>query len=159
ARRGFGDRLAALGDASVQVAQKSGKPDDVLYAQVMRGTMLLASTDLDEVETTAVEALGAADAMGAVTVAAAARWLASMVAMFREDVALARQRLGECLRFLSSFGTPTTPFFPAVTMCLPLVPIGSSMIPVFEESWLLGRRVGAVQGHAYALSTLADAHR
>ena len=32
-------------------------------------------------------------------------------------------------------------------------------MPVFEESWLLGRRVGAVQAQGYALSALADAHR
>jgi len=32
-------------------------------------------------------------------------------------------------------------------------------VPVFEESWLLGRRVGAVQGHAYALSALGYVHR
>jgi tetratricopeptide (TPR) repeat protein len=31
--------------------------------------------------------------------------------------------------------------------------------PVFEESWLLGRRVGAAQGRGYALSALANVHR
>jgi tetratricopeptide (TPR) repeat protein len=42
---------------------------------------------------------------------------------------------------------------------MPLVPIGDTTVPVFEESWLLGRRVGAVQGHAYALSAAGYAHR
>ncbi|NUR94196.1 MAG: tetratricopeptide repeat protein [Kribbellaceae bacterium] len=40
-----------------------------------------------------------------------------------------------------------------------LVPVDGRWIPVFEETFLLGRRVGAVQGTGYALSSLADAHR
>jgi tetratricopeptide (TPR) repeat protein len=51
------------------------------------------------------------------------------------------------------------PFFPAVTLSLPLIPVDGLSVPVFEESWLLGRRVGAQQGRGYTLSALADAHR
>jgi tetratricopeptide (TPR) repeat protein len=46
-----------------------------------------------------------------------------------------------------------------MTLSLPLAPVGESLVPVFEESWLLGRRVTAVQGKAYVMSALADAHR
>ena len=46
-----------------------------------------------------------------------------------------------------------------MTLCLPLAPVDGSMVPVFEETFLLGRRVGAVRGRGYALSALADAHR
>jgi tetratricopeptide (TPR) repeat protein len=46
-----------------------------------------------------------------------------------------------------------------VTLSLPLVPVDGLSVPVFEESWLLGRRVGAQQGRGYTLSALADAHR
>jgi predicted ATPase/DNA-binding SARP family transcriptional activator len=159
ARRGFGDRLPALGDASVQVAAESGDRVDVVYARVLRGTLLLNSVHLDGVEAAATEAVDEANAMGAAPVVAAARSLAAMVALFREDAALARQRFTDCLRDLRAIDETAAPFVPVVTMCLPLVPVGASIIPVFEESWLIGRRVGAVQGHAYMLSNLADAHR
>jgi tetratricopeptide (TPR) repeat protein len=42
---------------------------------------------------------------------------------------------------------------------MPLSPVDGALVPVFEESWLLGRRVGAVQGHAYVQSGLGYVHR
>ena len=77
----------------------------------------------------------------------------------REDVPVARQRFADCLNHLRLLDSSAVAFFPAVTLSLPLVPVGATLVPVFEESWLLGRRVGAVQGQGYALSALADAHR
>lgn len=159
ARSGLADRLPGLGDQGVAVAEQSGEPADVVSARVLRGTLLLGSGDLGEIEQTASEARTQADALGAAPVAAAAEGLAAMVALFREDVVPAQQRFAECLRRLSLIDTTATPFFPAVTMCLPLAPVGGSMVPVFEETFLLGRRVGAVQGRGYALSALADARR
>jgi predicted ATPase/DNA-binding SARP family transcriptional activator len=159
ARRGLGDRLPALGDAGVAVAEQFGDPADVVYARVLRGTLLLGSAELDEVERTASEALADAESLGAAPVAAAAGGLAGMAALFREDAAPAQQRFARCLEQLRVVGATTTPFFPAVTLSMPLAPVGESLVPVFEESWLLGRRVGAVQGHGYVMSALADAHR
>ncbi|HEU4947533.1 MAG TPA: BTAD domain-containing putative transcriptional regulator [Kribbella sp.] len=159
ARRGLSDRLPGLGDAGVAVAEQSGDPAEVAYARVLRDTLLMGGADLDEVERTASAALADAESLAAAPVAAAAHGLAAMAALFREDVALAEQRLAECLRRLSLVDATAVPFFPAVTLSLPLVPVNASLVPVFEESWLLGRRVGAVQGRGYILSALADAHR
>src|SRR5262249_14260049 len=39
------------------------------------------------------------------------------------------------------------------------VPVAGLAAPVFEESWLLGRRVRAGQGHAYVLSPVGYVHR
>jgi predicted ATPase len=158
-RRGLGDRLRGLGDAGVAVAELSGEPAGVVSARVMRGILLLAGTQLDEVERTAAVALADAESLGAASVAAAARSLAALVALFREDVTLARQRFTDCLHHLSQIEATAVPFFPAVTLSLPLVPVDGSLVPVFEESWLLGRRVGAQQGQGYTLSALADAYR
>jgi tetratricopeptide (TPR) repeat protein len=90
---------------------------------------------------------------------ATARWLAAMAALFREDHGLARERFADCLRTLGLVDPAAEPFLPVVTMCMPLAPVGDTTVPVFEESWLLGRRVGAVQGRAYALSAAGYAHR
>jgi tetratricopeptide (TPR) repeat protein len=159
ARRGLGDRLPGLAAAGVAAAEQSGDPAEVVYARVLRGTLLLSGADLDEVERTATAALDEADSLGAAPVACAARGLAAMAALFREDVPLARQRFADCLDHLSLLDATALPFFPAVTLSLPLIPVGAISVPVFEESWLLGRRVGAVQAQGYALSALADAHR
>jgi predicted ATPase/DNA-binding SARP family transcriptional activator len=159
ARSGLGDRLPSLADAGVAAAEHSGNRAEVVYARVMRGMLLLSGADLDEVERTATAALADADSLGAEPVACAARWLAAMAALFREDVPLARQRFADCLAHLSLLDSTAVAFFPAVTLSLPLIPVGATLVPVFEESWLLGRRVGAVQGQGYALSALADAHR
>jgi predicted ATPase/DNA-binding SARP family transcriptional activator len=158
-RRGRGDRLQGLADAGVAVAELSGDPAEVVYARVMRGILMLAGTQLDEVERTAAVALADAESLGAAPVAVAARGLAALAALFREDVALAQQRFADCLHHLGLIEATAVPFFPAVTMSMPLAPVNGSLVPVFEESWLLGRRVGAQQGRGYTLSALADAHR
>ncbi|WP_371406368.1 hypothetical protein OHA10_12565 [Kribbella sp. NBC_00662] len=159
ARSGLADRLPRLGDEAVAVAYQSGDQVDLVTTRVLRGTLLLGSGDLDEIEQTAVDSLAQADALGADPLAAAAQSLGAMTALFRENAELAQERFEECLRRLRQINPNTTRFFPAVTMCLPLVPIDGSWIPVFEETFLIGRRVGAVQGIGYALSGLADAHR
>ncbi|MEV5960971.1 BTAD domain-containing putative transcriptional regulator [Kribbella sp. NPDC051952] len=159
ARGGLSNRIPALGDQAISVADQSEDPADVVAARVLRGTLLLGSGDLDEISGTAADAFERANFLGATPVAAAAQGLAAMIALFREDVVPAQERFTECLRRLSLIDTTTVPFFPAVTICLPLVPVGELMVPVFEETFLLGRRVGAVQGRGYALSAFADAHR
>jgi predicted ATPase/DNA-binding SARP family transcriptional activator len=158
-RRGRGDRLTGLADAVVIVTGQYGDPADLVYARVIRGILLLSGPDLDEVEGTATAVLADAGLLGAMPVAAVARGLAAMAALFREDVALARRRFADCLRDLAMIDSAALPFFPAVTVSMPLIPVGGSLVPVFEESWLLGRRVGALQARGYALSALADAHR
>jgi predicted ATPase/DNA-binding SARP family transcriptional activator len=157
ARRGCSERLAGLGDAGVAAAEGSGGAVDVAYARLMRGTLMLGVGRLDDVERTTTAVL--AESAGAEPVAAAACWVAALAALFEEDVDLARERFTGCLHQLSLISPATAPFLPAVTLCVLLAPVGRSSVPVFEESWLLGRRVGAVQGHAYALSALGYAHR
>jgi predicted ATPase/DNA-binding SARP family transcriptional activator len=159
ARRGLSDRLPGLADAGVAAAEQSGTSVDATYARLMRGTLLLGLAELDDAERTATAALADAESLEAVPVAAAASWLSALAALFREDVTTAGQRFATCLRQLSAVEPMVAPFLPAVTFCMPLVPVDGLSVPVFEESWLLGRRVGAVQGHAYALSELGYVHR
>jgi len=153
-RLGVGKRLPELGNAGVADAERSGTAVDMARAWLMRGMLLVGTAEVDEAERIA---LTAPTPDGPLT--ATARWLAALAALFREDAALARERFAECLRELGRVDPTVEPFLPAITMCLPLAPIGDTTVPVFEESWLLGRRVGAVQGHAYALSAAGYAHR
>jgi tetratricopeptide (TPR) repeat protein len=157
ARRGCSEHLAGLGDAGVAAAEGSGGAEDVAYARLMRGTLLLGVGRLDEVERTTTAVL--AESAGDGPVAAAGCWVAALAALFQEDVGLARERVTGVLHRLSRVSPAAAPFLPAVTMCVLLATVGGWSVPVFEESWLLGRRVGAVQGHAYALSALGYVHR
>jgi predicted ATPase/DNA-binding SARP family transcriptional activator len=159
ARRGLGDRLPGLADESVAVTKQSGDPVAIVFARVLRGTLMLGGADLQEVERTANAALADAGRLRAAPVAAAARGLGAMVATFREDVAVAERRFDDCLLDLSSIDGTGEPFFPAVTLCMPLVPVDETLVPVFEESWLLGRRAAARQAEGYALSGLANVCR
>jgi predicted ATPase/DNA-binding SARP family transcriptional activator len=142
ARKGLGARLRPLADAAVADDAESEE------ARLMRGFLLLGVSDLDEVEQVTQNSDHAT-----------ARWLAALTALFREDVPAARERFVAFLRELEVTDPDELPRLPVVTLCVPLVPLGAGTVPIFEESWLLGRRVGAVQGHAYAWSALAYAHR
>lgn len=153
-RLGIGRRLPELGNAGVADAERSGTAVDVARAWLMRGVLLVGVAEVDEAERIALTAPTPDRPL-----TATARWLAALAALFREDAGLARERFADCLRALERVDPAAEPFLPAVTMCLPLSPIGDTTVPVFEESWLLGRRVGAVQGHAYALSAAGYAHR
>jgi predicted ATPase/DNA-binding SARP family transcriptional activator len=153
-RLGIGRRLSELGDAGVADAERSGTAADVARAWLMRGILLVGVAEVDEAERIALTAPTPDPPL-----TATARWLAALAALFREDTGLARERFAECLRALGRVDAAAGPFLPAVTVCLPLAPIGGTTVPVFEESWLLGRRVGAVPGHAYALSAAGYAHR
>jgi predicted ATPase/DNA-binding SARP family transcriptional activator len=155
ARRGLSGRLAVLGDAGV--AASGGAAVDVAYARLMRGTLQLGVAEFDDAERTAAAVL--AESPPGTPVAAAASWLAAQAAMFREEVTRARQLFGGCLDQLGLISPAEAPFLPAVSPCVVLIPAGPATVPVFEESWLLGRRVGAVQGQAYAHSALGYVHR
>jgi predicted ATPase len=159
ARRGLSDRIPGLGNASVSVAEQLGDPVDIVFARVLRGTLLLNISDLEVVERTATTALADSERLRAAPVLAAARGLAAMAATFREDLAVAERRFEDCLTDLSLVNVAAEPFFPAVTLSGPLIPVGESIVPVFEESWLVGRRGDAIQAQGYALSGLANVHR
>ncbi|WP_433293708.1 BTAD domain-containing putative transcriptional regulator [Actinoplanes sp. CA-030573] len=154
-RRGSGDRMRSLGDAGVADAERTGEPIEIARARLMRGLLLLGVADPDEAERIAL-----AGTPPEPTLVATAHWLAAQAALSHEDAATARRRFATCLDALGQVDRAAPPFLPAVTMCVPLIPLTADhVIPVFEESWLLGRRVGAVQGIAYAFSALGYAHR
>ena len=80
ARRGRSDRIPDLGRESVAVAEQVGDPVDVVFARVLRGTLLLGLAGLEEAEEIAAAALADAQRLRAAPVVAAARGLAAMAA-------------------------------------------------------------------------------
>ncbi|MEV6848213.1 BTAD domain-containing putative transcriptional regulator [Actinoplanes sp. NPDC051411] len=152
ARRGLSARLPILADEAVKAADRPG----LAWARLMRGVLLVGVAEIDEVERVA---LAESEGDPPAAVAATAHFLAALAALFREDVRTSARRFDDCLTSLKSVDPGAPPFLPAVTFCLPLAPVGDAMVPVFEESWLLGRRVGAVQGRGYVLSALGYVHR
>lgn len=131
ARSGLSERLPGLGDEGVAVAEQSDDPSDVVAARVLRGTLLLSSTDLDEVERTATAAIADADSLGAAPVAAAAQGLAAMVSLFREDV----EPQTATVRRMSSpveFDRPG---------CCPLLPSCDDLPAAHASGWNVGSGV------------------
>ena len=51
------------------------------------------------------------------------------------------------------------PFFPGASICISPMAVGAGWAPVFEETALLGLRVGARQGIGYVQSALGSVHR
>jgi tetratricopeptide (TPR) repeat protein len=105
------------------------------------------------------EAADAAIRLGRRELEATAHWLAGLTALFREDVDAAEQELSGCLDRLAGVDTGSRPFFPAASAALTLMPVGADRLPVFEETALIGRRVGAVQAAGYVHSAIGSAHR
>ncbi|MFI1996145.1 BTAD domain-containing putative transcriptional regulator [Actinoplanes sp. NPDC020271] len=156
ARRGVSDQLPARARAAVECAERAGPPRDVAPARLMRGILLVGVGGAGEGERVAEEILAAAVPP---PVRATAHWLAAQAALFREDTGTAGTRFARCLRQLERVDPATPPFLPVMTFCMPLVPAAGRLVPVFEESWLLGRRVGALQAGAYTRSARGYVHR
>jgi len=90
---------------------------------------------------------------------AAALWLAGLTALSREDLVGAEEELAHCVDRLAGVDPLVPPFFPGASICISPMAVGTGWAPAFEETALLGLRVGARQGIGYVQSALASAHR
>ena len=91
--------------------------------------------------------------------AAAAHWLRSLVALFREDVPTALTCLQDTLAAVDRVAPDAPPFLPAVTMAVVLIPCAGRWVPAFEETALIGSQVGRAQAPGYVWSAIGTAHR
>jgi hypothetical protein len=83
-----------------------------------------------------------------------------LTALFQEDLDRAQQELAECRDRLTTVATDLRPFFPCASVAMsPMAAAGQGWLPVFEETMLLGRRVGAGQAVGYVQSLLGSVHR
>ncbi|MEP7161715.1 MAG: BTAD domain-containing putative transcriptional regulator [Dermatophilaceae bacterium] len=158
-RQGRSDRHRKLGAEAMAIVRQIGEPDEVVVAQIVEATLAWGAHDLDEAEAMAAAVRTQGLARGRPDHAAAGGWLLAQSALFREDGALAVTHLDFCLSELARVDAGVSPFLPAITPCIQLVPVAGRLVPCMEETMLLGRRLGVVQGTGLVLSAYGYAHR
>ncbi|MEU6641823.1 BTAD domain-containing putative transcriptional regulator [Saccharomonospora sp. NPDC046836] len=154
ARRGRGHRLLREGEEAVALVQRLGDPVTVIRYRLVQATLVWATLDVVDAERIAREARERAAELGRTDLRAGGAWLLGMCALARENAAAAGSLLRTCLAELGETDPESPPFLPVVTPCVVPGPIGDRIVPFFEESLLMGRRVGAAQGIGYVLSGL-----
>ena len=158
-RQGRSDRHRVLGAQALAIVREIGHPDEVVMARVVETALAWSTFDLDEAERMATELHAEAVEGGRAEHAAASSWLLGQCALSREDGRLAAGRFDTCLTELAQSDPGAPPLLPVITPSLQLVPIAGRLVPCFEETLLLGRRVGVVQANGYVLSAIGYAAR
>lgn len=85
--------------------------------------------------------------------------LRALVALSRGDPEAALPHLEDALGWLAETRRDAPPFFSVCTLAYSVGQHDGIYTPIFEETLLVGRRVGAAQAEAYVLSTRAFAQR
>ncbi|MEN3357200.1 MAG: hypothetical protein V7637_1182 [Mycobacteriales bacterium] len=147
------------GQAAVLPELITGPEPPVVFGRLFSGFLSWLAGDLDLAAAVAHESARAAARLRRPELDAAALWLAGLTALFREDIDAAEQELSDCLDRLAGVDPDLLPFFPGGSVAVSLTPVGAGWAPVFEETALLGRRVGAAQAVGYVQSALGSARR
>ncbi len=100
-----------------------------------------------------------ADLRNVPSVRAAHDHLRALVALSRGDSGGALPHLERSLRWLSATPNGAPPFFSVCTLAFSVGQYEGITMPIFEETMLVGRRVGAAQAEAYVSCTIAFAAR
>ena len=85
--------------------------------------------------------------------------LRALVALSRGDPEAALPRLEDASRWLAETPRGAPPFFSVCTVACSVGRYDGITMPIFEETMLVGRRVGVAQAEAYVLCTRAFADR
>ena len=85
--------------------------------------------------------------------------LQALVALSRGDPEAALPRLEDASRWLAETPSGVPPFFSVCTVACSVERYDGITMPIFEETMLVGRRVGVAQAEAYVLCTRAFANR
>jgi predicted ATPase len=101
----------------------------------------------------------AADLEGMPPVQAAHDHLRALIALSRGDTDTALRRLEGSLAWLARTSRDAPPFFPVCTLGYSVGQHDAITMPIFEETLIVGRRVGVAQAEAYVLGTVAFAAR
>jgi predicted ATPase/DNA-binding SARP family transcriptional activator len=150
-------RGPAIGAEIAALGRDLGDPG--LMAEALHQQSLLAwmAGEWDDTARLASEAGNAARGMAKVL--ASHEHLRAVVALFRGETSAAQAMVENSLSALDRVSPDAPPFFTVCTPGWSVDSIGNLMFPVFEETMLVGRRVGAAQSHAYILATQAAAAR
>ena len=137
----------------------AGPEPERVFGRLFVGFLSCLAGDLDDAAAVAREAAAAGTRLRRGELEAAGHWLAGLTALSREDVVKAEDELARCLDRLAGLDPDVPPFFPGASICISPMVVGAGWAPAFEETALLGVRVGARHGIGYAQSALGSVHR
>jgi predicted ATPase/DNA-binding SARP family transcriptional activator len=159
-RLGIQSRIEPMSAEAVTISRRLDDPAGLALSLHLRGLMTWMRYDFQAAAAHAEEALAIARQHGVRTAEPAATQVLALVALAREQPDQARSRLTEILVLLDGLADASRPFFPAVTpgFLTENLPDGR-MVILFEETKLLGRRVGTAQAVAYVRSLLGGVER
>jgi predicted ATPase/DNA-binding SARP family transcriptional activator len=159
-RLGHLDVATELADRAVGLPALIARPEpERVFGRLFVGFLSYLAGDLDAAAVVARESAAAGTRLRRGELEAAAHWLAGLTALSREDVVEAEDELTRCLGQLAELDPQLPPFLPGASICISPMPFGAGWAPVFEETALLGGRVGARSGIGYVQSTLGSVHR
>jgi predicted ATPase/DNA-binding SARP family transcriptional activator len=159
-RLGHLDRATELGHRAAGLPALITAPEqELVFNRLFVGFLSWLAGDLDGATAAAREAAVAGTRLRRAELEAAAHWLAGLTALGREDVDGAEEELTCCLELLAGVDPLVPPFFPGASNCISPMGAGTGWAPAFEETALLGLRVGARRGIGYVQSALGSVHR
>jgi len=146
----IGAEMAALG-------RQLGDPGSMAEALHQQSLLAWMAGEWDDAVRLASEAGPAARGMAGVR--ASHEHLRAVLALFRGETSAAQTLLDSSLSALGGVPPDAPPFFTVCTVAWSVDSIDDLLFPVFEETMLVGRRVGAAQSRGYILATQALAAR
>jgi predicted ATPase len=149
--------VAGIGAEIVALADELGDPR--LRADALHHHSLLAwlASEWDQARRLADQASAAARDIPSVR--ASHDHLRAVLALSRSDTSAAQELLDGSLTALDQIPPEAPSFFVVCTLSWSVDYFDGVLLPVFEETMLVGRRVGTAQGRGYALATQAMAAR
>jgi predicted ATPase/DNA-binding SARP family transcriptional activator len=159
-RLGHLDVATELGHQAVGLpALIAGPEPELVLGRLFVGFLSWLAGGIDAAAAVARESAVVGTRLRRAELEAAAHWLAGLTALSREDVLEAEDELARCLDRLAGVDPLVPPFFPGASICISPMAVGAGWAPAFEETALLGIRVGARQGIGYVQSALGSVHR
>jgi predicted ATPase/DNA-binding SARP family transcriptional activator len=159
-RLGHLDVATELGHQAAGLPELIAAPEqELVFTRLFVGFLSWLAGDHDAAAAVAREAAAAGTRLRRAELQAAAHWLAGLTALGREDVVGAEEELACCLELLAGVDPLVPPFLPGASVCISPMAVGTGWAPAFEETALLGLRVGARRGIGYVQSALASVHR
>jgi tetratricopeptide (TPR) repeat protein len=150
-------RGLAIGAEIAAVGRGLGDPGSLAEALHQQSLLSWMAGEWDDAAQQASEAGLAARRIA--DVRSSHEHLRAVMALFRGEASEAQALLDDSLRALDGVPPDAPPFFTVCTVAWTVDSVGGLWFPVFEETMLPGRRVGAVQSRGYILVAQALAAR
>jgi predicted ATPase/DNA-binding SARP family transcriptional activator len=150
-------QASTIGAQIASLATELGEPAGL--AEALHQQSMLAWVAGDWAAAAELASQASAAAAGFPGVSASHEHLRALLALSRGDTGGAASLLAASLAALAQVPPDALPFFSVCTLAFTVGSAGGLLFPVFEESMLVGRRVGAAQARGYVLASQALAAR